>query len=75
MSPNFPGGHGLRETRAVHGYGGRTALASQVPLRGDGAICHHLSVRRPDDHHIPMLKTEVRMSMTEVEAAYTEAAQ
>jgi hypothetical protein len=28
----------------------------------------------PDDHHIPMLKTEVRMSMTEVEAAYTEAA-
>ena len=48
--------------------------ASEVPLRGDGAICHHLSVRRPDDHHIPMLKTEVRMSMTEVEAAYTEAA-
>jgi hypothetical protein len=28
----------------------------------------------PDDHHIPMLKTEVRMSMTEVEADYTEAA-
>jgi hypothetical protein len=28
----------------------------------------------PDDHYIPMQKTEVRMSMTEVEAAYTEAA-
>jgi len=28
----------------------------------------------PDDHHIPMLKTEVRVSMIEVEAAYTEAA-
>ena len=45
------------------------------PLRGDGEICHHLPVRRPDDHHIPMLETEVRMSITEVEAAYTEAAQ
>ena len=53
--------------------GGRR-FASQLPLRGDGALCHHLSVRRPDDHHVPMLKTEVRMSMTEVEAAYTEAA-
>lgn len=28
----------------------------------------------PDDHHIPMLMPEVRMSITEVEAAYTEAA-
>ena len=54
--------------------GGRR-FASQVRLRGDGAICHYLSVRRPDDHHIPMPETEVRMSMTEVEAAYTEAAQ
>jgi hypothetical protein len=27
----------------------------------------------PDDHHVLMLKNEVRMSMTEVEAAYTEA--
>jgi hypothetical protein len=48
--------------------------ASQVPCAGMARyaiIC--LSVA-PDDHHIPMLKTEVRMSMTEVEAAYTEAA-
>lgn len=28
----------------------------------------------PDDHHISMLMPEVHMSMTEVEAAYTEAA-
>jgi len=28
----------------------------------------------PDDHHIPMLMPEVRMSITEVEATYTEAA-
>jgi hypothetical protein len=28
----------------------------------------------PDDHHIPMLMPEVHMSITEVEAAYTEAA-
>jgi hypothetical protein len=74
MSPDFPGGHGLRETRAVHAMVVGRRFAGQVPLRGDGAICHRLSVRRPDDHHIPMLKTEVRMSMTEVEAAYTEAA-
>jgi hypothetical protein len=28
----------------------------------------------PDDHHVPMLMPEVHMSITEVEAAYTEAA-
>jgi hypothetical protein len=43
-------------------------------LRGDGAVCHHLRVRHLDDHHTLMLITEVRMSMTEVEAAYLYAA-
>lgn len=28
----------------------------------------------PDDHHVPMLMPEIHMSITEVEAAYTEAA-
>jgi hypothetical protein len=48
--------------------------ASQVPLRGNGAYAIICLPIIPDDHHIPMLKTEVRMSMTEVEDAYTEAA-
>lgn len=61
---------------AVYGCGGRTgAVPASRPCAGIARyaiIC--LSVA-PDDHHISMLKTEVRMSMTEVEAAYTEAAQ
>lgn len=28
----------------------------------------------PDDYHVPMLMPEVHMSITEVEAAYIEAA-
>jgi hypothetical protein len=28
----------------------------------------------PDDHHMPMLMPEAHMSITEVEAPYTEAA-
>ena len=48
--------------------------ASQVPLRGTARYAIICLPITPDDLHIPMPKTEVRMSMTEVEAAYTEAA-